>query len=170
MNSERYPHKVAAVYPGSTAADMAIEALEQSKLGDARIIRLAPGASEVDAGIEAEPDRTRRTVAKNTLATTVVGTTAGAVVAGATATLAPTLFVSAPVVGPLIILGYGALIGGTAGAVHGLKLREIMLSSLVKDALMAGYYVVIVHAVSEQVLHRAEQVIDATLAEKTAHT
>lgn len=170
MSSEHYPHKVAAVYPGSIDADIAIEALEHSDLGDARIIRLVPGASDIDAGIEPELEGTKQTVARDALTGTVAGTTAGAVAAGAAASLVPTLFVSAPVVGPLIILGYGALIGGSAGAVHGLKIREMMLSGVVKDALKAGYHVVVVHAATERTLHRAERVIDATLAEQTAHT
>jgi hypothetical protein len=42
------------------------------------------------------------------------------------------------VVGPPIILGYGALIGSTAGAIRGLRLRENLLADLVKDALKAG--------------------------------
>lgn len=77
---------------------------------------------------------------------------------------------SAPVVGPLVVLGYGAIIGAIPGAIRRLKLRKTMLATLVKDALNAGYYVVIVHAANAAAERRAQTVIDETMAEETAHS
>ena len=170
MNSEHYPCKVAAVYPDSATAEAAVHELNITDLGDIEVVRLEPGAHQVELAIEPEREQTRDTVVNDTVTASVVGTAAGAVLTGAAALGAPALFVSAPVVGPLVVLGYGAMIGGTVGAIRGLKLRENMLSGLVKDALKEGYHVVIIHAASEQGQQRVQDVINTTMAEDTAHT
>jgi hypothetical protein len=170
MNSEHYPHKVAAIYPDTAAAEAAVIALGDDEADDIKVMKLAPDAGDIDSAIEPERQATRDAVAKDTVAGAATGTAAGAVTAGVAAALTPALFVSAPLVGPLVVLGYGAMIGGTVGAIRGLKLRENMLSGLVKDALKAGYHVVIVHAASEDAQQRVQAVIDTTVAEDTAST
>jgi len=170
VKHESYPHKIAAVYPDKTAAEAALNAFNLVRLGGIRITLLAPGAGEVDLAIEPEIEETRNTVVEDTLAGGAAGTATGAAVAGATAMLAPALFVSAPVVGPLIILGYGAIIGSTAGAIRGLRVRETLLAGLFRDALDAGYRVILVHAQTEEARLRAQVVIDETMAEETACT
>ncbi|MCW8874734.1 MAG: hypothetical protein OQK27_03195 [Gammaproteobacteria bacterium] len=169
MISEQYPYKVAAIYADAESADAAVGMLEHAGLGDARIVRLRPGQAGIDSAIEPESVGTRDTVTVDTLTGGIAGAGAGALVAGAVTALTPALFVSAPVVAPLIILGYGTLIGGTAGAVRGVRLRELALAGLVKDALKAGYQVVLVHSASEQIRDRAQAVIGETMAENTAH-
>ena len=170
MQTEHYPHKIAAVYQDNTAAEAAAMALDAADLGDVTIVRLAPGDSAVDLAIEPETRGTRGTLVKDTLAGAAVGTAAGAVAGGAAALATPALFLSAPVVGPLVVLGYGAMIGSAAGAIRGLRMRENLLASLVKDALDAGYHCIIVHAANEEAEHRAQEVIDATVTEETART
>lgn len=170
MKKEHYPHKVAAVYPDAVAAELAMMALREAGLGDVKIVRLKPGTQQADHAIEPETEATRDTMVKDTLVGSAAGTVAGAAVAGTTALVSTSLFVSAPVVGPLIVLGYGALIGGIAGAIRSLKVREDILAGVVKDALKAGYHVVIVHAAREEDSHLAQEVIDQTLIEKAVHT
>jgi hypothetical protein len=170
MQTEHYPHKIAAVYHDGTAAEAAAMALDAANLDDVSVVQLAPGDSAVDLAIEPETRSTRDTLVKDTAAGAAAGTAAGAVAGGAAALATPALFLSAPVVGPLIVLGYGAMIGSAAGAIRGLKMRENMLASLVKDALDAGYYCIIVHAANEDAEQRAREVIDATVTEETAHT
>ena len=169
-NSERYPHKVAAVYPDAATSESALLALDNAGLESVVVVRLDPGAGDIDVAIEPEREQTRNAVARDTVAGGAAGTAAGAVAAGAASVVAPTLFVSAPVVGPLIVLGYGAMIGGMAGAIRGLKLRENVLAGLVKDALQAGCHVVIVHAANEAAQQQVQAVIAETLTEETAHT
>ena len=62
------------------------------------------------------------------------------------------------------------MIGGTVGAIHGLKLRENVLADVVKDTIKAGYHVIIVHAASEETERRVRDVIQSTMAEETAYT
>ena len=170
MNTEHYPYKVAAVYPDSAAAEAAVHDLNIANLGDVEVVQLEPGTNQADKAIEPEGEQTRDTVVNDIVTGSAVGTAAGAVVTGAAALGTPALFISAPVVGPLMLLGYGAMIGGTVGAIRGLKLRENMLSGLVKDALKEGYHVVIIHAASEQEQQRVQDVINTTMPEDTAQS
>jgi hypothetical protein len=163
MKREDYPYKVAAVYPDAATAEAAVRALKISDLSDIRILLLDSGASEADLAIEPEPRATRDTIVKET----VTGGAAGAGATGAAALATPALFVSASVIGPLVVLGYGAMIGGTMGVIHGLRLRENLLAGLVKDTLKAGYHVVIVHAPSEETERRVRDIIQSTMAEQT---
>ncbi|MGD2138627.1 MAG: hypothetical protein PVF08_10250 [Gammaproteobacteria bacterium] len=170
MQTENYPHKVVAVYKDGATAEAAAMALDAADLDDVTIVRLAPGDSAVDLAIEPETRGTRDTLVKDTVAGAAGGTAAGAVAGGAAALATPALFLSAPVVGPLIVLGYGAMIGSAAGAIRGLRMRETVLASLVKDALDAGCYCLIVHAANKEAEHRAREVVDATVTEETAQT
>jgi hypothetical protein len=169
MNSERYPYKVAAVYPDSAAAEAAVHDLNIANLGDVEVVRLEPGTNQVYLAIEPEREQTRDTLVNATVTGSVVGTAAGAVLTGAAALGAPALFVSAPVVGPLMLLGYGAMIGGTVGAIRGFKLHENMLSGQ-EGCTKEGYHVVIIHAASEEGQQRVQDVISTTMPEDTAHT
>ena len=140
MTSEHYPYEVAAVYPDGRTAAAAVDALNASTLDDIRVIKLTPDA------------------------------TAGSATTGLAAATSPVLFVSAPVVGSMIVLGYGAVIGRTSGAIRGLRLSRDLLAGLVKDVLKAGYYVVILHAANNRAQRHAEAVINATLPVQTAYT
>ncbi|MDT8387524.1 MAG: hypothetical protein RQ736_08425 [Thiogranum sp.] len=164
----RYAHKVVAIYPDAATAEDALLALKHARLGDSEVVQLMPGATNIDRAVQPEPDTSRDTMKRQTVTGGAAGTATGALIAGATEVLAPALFVSAPVVGPLIVLGYGALIGGIAGAVRGLRLREDVLTGLVRNALKAGYPVIIIHAASDEVQHQAQAVIGNTMTEQTA--
>jgi hypothetical protein len=167
MKSEHYRYKVAAVYPDAMTAEAAVQALKTNDLGETRIFRLDPGAGDVDLAIEPEPTAARDEVVKGTVTGGASGVAAAAVTAGAAALATPALFVSAPVVGPLVVLGYGAMIGGAAGAILGLSLPENMFADIVKDTLKAGYHVIIVHAAGKETRHRVHDVIGSTMTVKT---
>lgn len=166
MKKESHPYKVAAIYPGIDEAEATVMALVDSKIDGIDIVQLAPGTEETGLAIENETEATLDTITRDAGIGGIAGTAAG----GAAVLVASSLFVSAPIVGPLIMLGYGTLIGGIVGAIRGLKIREGQLAGLVNDALDAGYYAVVVHAENEQGRNRAQDVIDLSMAEKTAHT
>lgn len=163
MQTEHYPHKIAAVYADSAAAADALAALRQAALGDVEIIHLHVDSPAVQRGIEPEQQATRNHMLKDILLGTGLGTAIGAAGAGSIAVILPSLFVSVPVVGPLIIAGYGATLGATVGAIMGLKVKEGLLAGMVQDAVKAGFHVIIVHAVDDLTRERAETVVERTL-------
>lgn len=168
MKPEHFPHKLAAVYPDAQSAEAAMNAVTAAVTGDVRVIRIDPHSDNVDSAIEPEADAVRATVAREAVIGGVAGSAAGAATAGLAAAVVPALFISAPVVASLIVLGYGAVIGTTIGAVHGLRLHDNLFADLVKDALKAGYYVLVLNAANESARRQAENVLDATLPEHMA--
>jgi hypothetical protein len=170
MKREYYPYTVAAVYPNAAAAEAASQVLNDADLHDVRVFTLDTGSRAIDLAMEPQPLMTRRnTVGKNNFDARV-GTAAGTNAMRVRAPASPALFVSAPVVGGLIVLGYGAVIGGAVGAIHGLRVRENLLVQLVKDTLKAGYHVIIIHAASEDAQRRVQDVLQTTMAEDSAFT
>jgi len=161
MKSEHYPYEVAAIYPDGGTAAAAVDALDAAALDDVRVIEFSPDVTGAARAIMLKSVANGDMTAGNAVARSAAGTAPGAATAA--------LFVSAPVIGPLIVLGYGAMLGVTAGAVRGLRLRRDLLAGLLMDALKAGYYVVILHAANNKVQQHAEAVINATLPAETAY-
>lgn len=143
---------LAAVYPDAATARAAVAALDLFAANPIEVLQLTP---------ESSTGLTDATGPKNVQDALFRDTGDGA---------AATLFVSAPVVGPLIVLGYGAEIAGVAGAVRGLQMHRDLLAALVKDALAAGYFVVIVHTNGEDTQRQARDVINASMAEDTRYS
>lgn len=165
METEHYPHKIAAIYPDAASAEAAHRALQNAGLGEAVVIHLLPGSREVEQAIEPEQAGTRDHLIKDMLEGSGIGTVIGAAGAGVIAVALPSLFVSVPVVGPLMVAGYGAAIGLTAGAAKGLKVKEGLLAGVVEDAINGGFHALIVHSTDDDTHARAEAVIETTLAQ-----
>jgi uncharacterized iron-regulated membrane protein len=107
METELYSHKIAAVYPDDATAKQAVQALQEAGLDNAKVTALAPDDEGVSPAIEPETKETRNKVVLDTLFGTATGGAAGAVTAGAIAVVAPSLFVSAPIVAPSSCLATG---------------------------------------------------------------
>jgi len=104
---------------------------------------------------------------------TAVGTGLGALAEVALVAANVTLFIASPLIAPLAMLGWGAsigaLIGGTAGAIHSSapkpKEKEGWLSSLVSDAIANGQIVLMVQARTDQETVIAREVIQAAVGD-----
>lgn len=107
MQTEVLPHKVAAIYLNSESAEIAMSALYEAGFDASAVLHLDPNSTDVQQAIEPEQTATRNHFIQNILVGSGIGTAIGAVGAGALAMALPTLFVSAPVVGPLMVAGYG---------------------------------------------------------------
>lgn len=79
---------------------------------------------------------------------TAVGTGVGALLTVAMVAANVTLFVASPLIGPLVMLGWGASIGGLVGASVGAAEKAKPLSALVQDAIVSGSLVVVVETLS----------------------
>ncbi|MFN2309006.1 MAG: hypothetical protein ABR553_04630 [Gammaproteobacteria bacterium] len=78
--------------------------------------------------IEAEQLATRNRLIQDILVGTGVGTVVGAAGAVAIAVILPSLFISVPVIGPLMVTGYGSSLGMTAGGIKALKIKWGLLA------------------------------------------
>lgn len=168
MQTEVLPHKVAAIYLDAESAEMAIAALHEAGFDASAVLHLDSNSTDVQQAIEPEQTATRNHFIQDILVGSGIGTAIGAVGAGALAVVLPTLFVSAPVVGPLMVAGYGTTLGATAGAIKAFKVREGLLAGMVRDAIKQGFHVVLVHSADDETNARAEAIINSTLAKDTA--
>jgi hypothetical protein len=111
-------------------------------------------------------DSTVQDVTRDAMLGGVIGGALGAGTIGAVAALAPMVFAATPLLGPLMVLGYGAAIGSTAGAVAALRLEPSEFSQLLDDAQRHGYSAVLVRIKSRQEQEIAERIFRETTPER----
>jgi hypothetical protein len=76
------------------------------------------------------------------------------------------LFVASPLVAPLVMMGWGASLGGLIGAVAGASdTKSRTLSALVGDAISRGQFVVVAETRSERETTLARDVIKASVGD-----
>jgi hypothetical protein len=71
------------------------------------------------------------------------------------------LFVASPLLAPLVLLGWGASLGGTVGAMVGAEKRS--LSTLIGDAISSGQIVLVAETRTESQTALAREVIGAAV-------
>lgn len=98
---------------------------------------------------------------------TAVGTGVGALLTVAMAAANVTLFVASPLIGPLVMLGWGASIGGLVGASIGAAEKAKPLSDLVQDAITSGGLVVVVETLSAEETKIAGKVLKEAVGDYT---
>lgn len=104
---------------------------------------------------------------------TAVGTGLGALAEVALVAANVTLFVASPLVAPLAMLGWGAVLGGVIGAVvgaesqpePGAEKKEGWLSALVRDAIASGQIVLVAQCHTAQQTAIAREVIEASVGD-----
>jgi hypothetical protein len=60
------------------------------------------------------------------------------------------LFIASPLLAPLVMLGWGAAVGGTVGAMVGAEKNEAPLSALIRDAVSNGQVVLVANTETDQ--------------------
>jgi hypothetical protein len=96
---------------------------------------------------------------------TAVGTGIGALIQVGLIAANVTLFIASPLIAPLVLLGWGASIGGVVGASIGAAENAKPLSALVEDAIKSGQIVVVVETHSEAETAIAQEVIKASIGD-----
>lgn len=96
---------------------------------------------------------------------TAVGTGLSALVSVGLIAANVTLFIASPLAAPLILLGWGAGIGGLIGAGAGAVAKIKPLSDLVYDAIMSGQLVIVVETLSKEETTAAAEIIKAMVGD-----
>ena len=78
-----------------------------------------------------------------------MGTGVGALIEVGLIAANVTLFAASPILAPLVLMGWGAGIGGIIGASAGAAEHAKPLSNLVHDAVVSGLLVIVVETKSE---------------------
>jgi len=161
----QYPHKLAGIFPDSTSLAQAEKLFVEAGFSREQVNRIQTGEAlrEQEQKIESESSGVRNEFIRDISVGTGVGGVGGAIGAAGIGLGLPALYVSAPVVAPLMVIGYAATIGGLAGAVRGLHVKEDVLTSMVEDALHNDYPVLMVHTGDKRETEMAHELMQSTM-------
>jgi hypothetical protein len=164
-----YRHHVSGFFADRTEATDAISALVERGLPRERLQMFdADSAPPAPA-----PERASNKVLNDVLVDGAIGTAVGTGI-GALGELAlvaanVSLFVASPLIAPLMMLGWGASLGGFIGAVAGAsgnsKNEEKHFADLIRDAIINGQFVVVADTRAEAETEIAREVIQASIGE-----
>lgn len=157
------PHRVLGFYATVVDAQAVRLNLLAQGLPAAAIALQMPGARGVRQQARADSDTVRDDVLRDGAIGTAVGTLAGAAGTAVLAVAGVSLFLAAPVVGALAMLGWGAGVGGLVGAIAGAERSHGDVSDLIQDALAGGHVVLAVQAETAAQARLAERLIGASV-------
>jgi hypothetical protein len=161
---DSYLHRVIGLYPSLDEANHARDLVVAGGLAPTQIRVLATGSASAGADSnsgdeKSDSDDVLKDLLRDGAIGTAVGSVAGAGVSIALAAANLTLFIASPVLGALYLIGWGASLGGLVGAVVGSERSAGDASTLIRDALEHGRFVLVVHARTEAETTTARQVV-----------
>ncbi|GGD76131.1 hypothetical protein [Lacimicrobium alkaliphilum] len=162
-----YCHHVSGFFPLRDEAQSALSRMVEKGLPREKIQIFSANSASVSSAQEAKSDAALKDILVDGAIGTAAGTGIGALGSVALAASSVTLFVASPLVAPLMLIGWGASIGGLIGAATGATgspdssgNKEGSLSDLVKDAIANGQVVLVANTRSEQETAMASEVIE----------
>jgi hypothetical protein len=158
-DSSGYRHQVTGIYPDRERTEQTLNRLVEAGLPRDRFEVVEPHQPVAKRATSASSDSVLKDVLVDTAVGTAIGTGAGALGAAAIAAANISLFVASPLIGTLTMLGWGAGVGGMAGAAIGAGNRERKFSDLVKDVTDNGYFVLVAHTETQQQTELARRII-----------
>lgn len=160
-------HKVAGIFATLADTQAARDRLVERGVTPEHINIIAPNDRMIDKKIEPDGDGVAREVVKDAIIGGVIGGGVGAAGAAAMAAASITLFVASPVLGPLSLMGWGAMIGIIAGGGKGAGIREDQFADMIKDVTNEGKFILIAHTESETELKIAHDTLEELTQEKS---
>lgn len=152
MNEHR--HHVSGFFAHREEAENTLSTLLGQGLPRERMRIYTADSTSSSQAQEAKSDGVLKDVLVDGAIGTAVGTGIGALGSVALAATSVTLFIASPLVAPLIMLGWGASIGGLVGAAAGATAgpgnKTGWLSDLVGDAIANDHIVLVVETRTEQ--------------------
>lgn len=157
-----YRHHVSGFFADSEHADSAVAALLARGLPPERLNLFAAPTPKVYP-VTARSDTVLKDVLVDGAIGTAVGTGIGVLAEVALVAANVTLFVASPLVAPLVLLGWGASLGGFIGAAVGAGDRKEPFSALVSDAVSSGQTVLVAETRNAQETEIACSVIQSSV-------
>jgi hypothetical protein len=158
-----YIHHVSGFFADHDDAETTLSTLAEQGLPRERMHIYSDNNNLSSPEQEAKSDRVLKDILVDGAIGTAVGTGAGALTTVALTAGSVSLFFVNPLVAPLMLLGWGASIGGLMGAITGAAAgsenKEGWLSDLIGDAIANGQVVLVVETRNEQETATAREVI-----------
>jgi hypothetical protein len=166
-----YSHHVAGFFAHRDEVDNAFSRLVERGLPRERLQIFTSDSALAAPAQHAQSEK----VLKDVLVDGAIGTAAGAGIGGlvelALVAANVSLFVASPLVAPLMLLGWGASLGGfigaTAGAAGDAGNEERHFADLIRDALGSGQVVLVAETRTEQETALAQDIIQGALGDFT---
>ncbi|MDR3394713.1 MAG: hypothetical protein P4L70_06900 [Parasulfuritortus sp.] len=158
-----YRHHVSGFFGQREEAESALAKLVERGLPREQLQIFATEPPSAVSAQQAKSDGVLKDVLVDGAIGTAVGTGLGALAEVALAATSVSLFIASPLIAPLMMLGWGASIGGLIGAATGAsdsaKKKDGWLSDLVADAISSGQFVLVAETRTEQESFAAREVI-----------
>jgi hypothetical protein len=167
---DEYRHHVSGFFAHREEAETAFSRLVERGLSRERLkIFAADSTAPLAPAPLTESNEVLKDMVVDGAIGTAVGTGIGALGSVALAVANVSLFIASPLLAPLVMLGWGAslggLVGAAAGASAGPEKKEGWLSDLVGDAIASGQVVLVAETRTEQETAIAREVIQASVGD-----
>ncbi|MBK1646177.1 hypothetical protein CKO25_16295 [Thiocapsa imhoffii] len=162
-----YHHYVAGFFAHRDDAERVFSRLAEQGLPRERMQIFASDALPPPSAVQERSDAVLKDVVVDGAIGTAVGTGLGALAGMALVATNVTLFIASPLLAPLMLLGWGASVGGVVGAVAGASgdagNEERRFADLIRDAIASDQIVLVAQTESEQETAIAQTVIQAAV-------
>ncbi len=160
---ETYRHHISGFFADRGAAQTARAALVERHLPAQQVSIFDANSRPTEVAPQPESNKTLTNIVTAGAIGTVVGTGIGGLAEIALVASSVTLFVASPLIGPLVMLGWGASVGGMIGAAAGAAANTApksgLLSDLVSDAIANGQIVLVAETSTAEETDTARAVI-----------
>lgn len=167
---DEYRHHVSGFFAHHEEAESVISKLVERGLPRERLqIYAADSTASSAPAPQTESNEVLKDMVVDGAIGTAVGTGIGALGSVALAVANVSLFIASPLLAPLVMLGWGASLGGLVGAAAGASAspekekKEGWLSDLVGDAIASGQVVLVAETRTPQETAIAREVIQASV-------
>lgn len=169
----KYRHHVSGFFANRVDADSTLSKLVERGLPRERLQIFETDSASPAPAPKEDSNAVLKDVVVDGAKGAVIGTSIGALAEVALVAANVSLFVASPLLAPLVMLGWGASLGGLIGATAGAASsaapdagkKEAWLSVLVRDAIAIGQTVLVVDARTEQEAATAREVIQASVGD-----
>jgi len=166
-----YRHHVSGFFAQRAQADGARLKLTERGLADEQLHIFATKSAPSPHALNAESDGVLKDMLVDGAIGTAVGTGIGALAEVGLVMANVSLFVASPLLAPLMLMGWGASIGGLIGATAGAadtgtdrtKQNDGWFSQLVGDAISTGHVVLVVETRTEAQTAIAREIMEAAI-------
>jgi len=164
-----YRHFVSGFFSGYDEAERTRATLVEHRLMRDRIYVFATDSEIPVASLQSDSNNVLKDVLVDGVIGSVVGTGLGVVAELGLVAANVSLFVASPLLAPLILMGWGASLGGfigaSVGATEGDGHKKGMFSDLVADAISNGQVVLVVDTQNEAETTIARDIIQAAVGD-----
>lgn len=164
---DNYRHHLSAFFAHKAQAERTVSKLIDRGLPAERISLFTKNSALPAHTAKNSSDKVLKDIVVDGAIGTAVGTGLGALVEVALVASNVSLFIASPVLAPLVLLGWGASIGGIVGASLGAAEKAKPLSDLVRDAILQGQTVVVVETKSIEETKIAGEILQAEVGDYT---